>query len=215
MSKLAVCLLTCDRHIYTATCVKTFVEQNRAQFDTMHLLHCDGGSLWQNNVRIAQRAGFRTLIAPKREDRIGQMACLRIFLEEAARLGSEWILWLENDWESVKPLPDAEWLAQCDADTVRLFGEMKFRGGHRAKAGEHRIGTSERIAWVPLRAGWEFGYAHWGAGGTLVRRSVLERQLHAERLKDVITADLRLLNWRPTENIMFSIGEETTAGFMG
>lgn len=215
---IAVCLLTCNRPELTARTVTTFVEFNRDREDLV-LLHCDGGSDTSKNVELAQAAGFRTLVAPRPTARIGQLATLRYFLEFVHIARIPWVLWLENDWESVAPVPaNPGRIGTGHHATVRLFGAMKFRGGHRARAGEHRIGTNDRIRWSPLDTapGWEWGYAHWGAGGTLIKTSVLVEQARgATRLKDVITANPSLASVRPVDNVMWSIGEETTAGFMG
>ncbi len=212
---IAVCLLTCDRQELTARTVASFVAHNRGRTD-LELLFCDGGSQTPENCRIAGAAGFKPVYVAPPEHRVGQMTTLRQFLKVTGE--HEWILWLENDWESVAPVPTFEWLDNCGVETVRLFGARKMRSGPRALAGEHRIGTKELIDWQSLvdLPGWEHARAaHWGAGGTLIRRCRLTRFAHLPRLKDVITADPRLLSLRPVENIMWSIGETTTEGFLG
>lgn len=215
---IAVCLLTCDRPELTAVTVESFVRFNQGRAD-LTLLHADGGSQTDENCAIAEAAGFHTLIKPTQ--RIGQLATLKFFLREVQAQLIPWVLWLENDWESVAPVPREPFpgcYGRVGTKTVRLFGVRKFRNGKRALAGRYRIGTTDRIKWseIPSAPGWEWGYAHWGAGGTIIKTEVLARQMAtAQRLKDVITADTHLPTVRPRENIMWSIGEETTRGFQG
>lgn len=210
----AICLLTCDRPELTAIAAASFDRHHSARCDQLRL-HCDGGSETGENVAIAKAHGFQTLVAPARRDRIGQMATLRIFLDAITRYACDWLLWLENDWETVTPLPSESFLHESGADTVRLFGAKKFRSGPRQWAGARRILTRERIDWQPAMAGWEAARAHWGAGGTLVQAAVLQRQIHQPRLKDVIKAENNLWSLRPIENLMWCRGLVTTAGVIG
>lgn len=211
---LAVCLLTCDRPELTARTLASFATHNVGRSD-LRLLHADGGSQTKDNVDLAEKYGFWSLVAPGAARRIGQMETLRILLSEVTRLGIDWVVWLENDWESVAPLPSDAFCEAADVETVRLFGRLKFRDGPRAPAGRLRIGTTVPIEWRADRPGWERGRAHWGAGGTIVRTAVLTRQVHQRRLKDVILAENNLVSLRPVENIVWSIGQETTEGFQG
>lgn len=211
---IAICLLTCDRPELTVLAASSIQKYHPNRKDLLRL-HCDGGSVTDENVQLASAYGFTTLIAPKREDRIGQMATLRIFVQKARLEGCDWILWLENDWECVAPLPTEDFLRSSGAETVRLFGEKKMRDGPRQWAGTRRILTQERINWRPAMEGWETARAHWGAGGTLVKTAILERQLHQPRLKDVIKAENYLLSLRPLENLMWCNGLVTTEGVIG
>jgi len=145
------------------------------------------------------------------------MTTLLYFLQEARKYEADWIVWLENDWESVAPLPSHAFMAEATGvvDTIRLFGAKKFLDGPRQNAGPHKIGTREPIVWSPWSPNWEFGLAHWGAGGTMVRTDILARCSHLRRLKDVITHTTDLPSLRPMENIMWSIGHESTEGIIG
>jgi len=209
---IAVCLLTCDRPELTAIAAESFDRHHRRR--QMLRLHCDCGSgHTEENVSIAKAHGFTTLIAP--DERIGQMATLKVFLEAVTKANCQWLLWLENDWETVAPLPSEQFLRNSGADTVRLFGVKKMRSGPRQWAGSRRILTQEPIDWQPDMPGWESGRAHWGGGGTLVKTEVLQRQIHQSRLKDVIKAENNLLSLRPVENLMWCNGLETTPGVIG
>jgi len=214
VAMIAVCLLTCDRPEMTILAASSFHKYHQARTDLV-LLHCDGGSITTENVDIASAYGYLTLVAPPRHQRIGQMATLRYFVEEAVLVKCDWILWLENDWEAVAPIPSEDFLNDSEAETVRLFGTRKMQTGPRQMAGARRIHTHALIDWQPVSPGWEEAYAHWGAGGTLIQTAVLLRQLHQPRLKDVIIAENNLLSWRPVENLMWCHGIETTAGVIG
>lgn len=215
---IAVCLLTCGREELSSRTVVSFREHNRGRSDLI-LLHADaGGPDTLRNRVIALNGGFRTVHAPT--ERVPQMASFRALLEEAALKGAEFVLWLENDWESVAPIPTLDELrehAEAGIVTFRLFGKRKMReDGPRALAGEHRIGTKDKIDWQPTAGGkWEAGLAHWAAGGSIATLAYLESQYHRKRLKDVITARNDLPSLRVTENIMWHIGEQTTEGFQG
>ena len=211
---IAVCLLTCDRPELTALAVSSFQKYHAGRPDLL-LLHCDGGSLTDENVQLAEAYGYRTLMAPPRAERVGQMVTLRAFVKAAVKADCEWILWLENDWEAVAAIPSESFLTLTGAETVRLFGIKKMRSGPRQWAGSRRIHTTEMIKWCPIIPGWEWGKAHWGAGGTLVKTAVLQRQFRQPRLKDVIIAENNLDSWRPTENLMWCHGLHTTEGVIG
>lgn len=219
---IAVCLLTCGREELTWRTVKSFLKYNvlGGGRTDLALLHADAGgpSPFEFGANNDLRYMFETISCPR--DRVPQMTSFRELIGEAAVRGAEFVLWLENDWESVAPIPTLEFLRTTAKEgiiTWRLFGVRKGRGdGPRAWAGQHRIGTNEKIDWQPSKfSGWEFGLAHWGAGGTIATLAYLESQLHRPRLKDVITARVELPSARPTENIMWHIGEETTPGFVG
>lgn len=213
---IAICLLTCDRPALTEIAASSFSAYHPVRPDLLRL-HCDGGSMTGENVEIASKHGFATLVAPPRSERIGQMATLRIFVETCVAMACRWLLWFENDWECVASLPDEEFLDFSRADTVRLFGAKKMRTGPRQWSGSRRILTQEPIDWQPSIAlpGWEYGMAHWAGGGSFIKTEVLERQLHQPRLKDVIKAENNLRSLRPLDNVMWCNGLVTTAGVMG
>lgn len=217
---LAVCLLTCgpERVAETARTASTFKAHNRGRKDVV-LLHVDGGGEGSRvNQTIAAGHGFETISAPRK--RVGQIESLRAFLADRRVTTSNFVLWLENDWESERPLPPPEFFkANGHFAQVRLYGARKMKGdGPRALAGTHIIGTKTPIDWRPLERepGWEKGRCHWGAGGTLVKPSILLGGAYeAARLKDIIVAANNCVTIRPVENILWHIGEKTTEGFFG
>lgn len=215
---IAVCLLTCGREDLSSRTVVSFREHNRGRPDLI-LLHADAGGADPIRSRvIAINGAFRTVHSPA--ERVPQMTSYRHLIEEAAIAGAEFLLWLENDWESVAPIPTLDELRKYgDAGAVcfRMYGKRKMRGdGPRAMAGEHRIGTDVKIDWLPTAdPKWEAGLAHWGGGGCIATLTHLESQYHRKRLKDVITAKNDLPSLRMTENVLWHIGEQTTEGFQG
>jgi hypothetical protein len=117
------------------------------------------------------------------------------FMTAIAGVAVEFMLWLENDWESTHPIPTLEQLRGfAEVDQWRLYGHRKnAAGGPRSRAGTKNLGDGSALEWRPSQSikGWEFTpRAHWGAGGTIVRPEKLEphRQpfLGRERMKDVI-----------------------------
>lgn len=215
---IAVCLLTCGRDDLTVRTAHSFEFFNAGLRSDLICLHADCGG--HGPHRDVETFGFRTVHAPR--ERVPQMVSYRALIEEAALKGAEFVLWLENDWESVAPIPTLDWLRKARDEhgivTWRLFGERKMRGdGPRAMAGEHRIGTKDRVHWIDCLEfeGWQRGHTHWAAGGSIATLAHLESQLHRPRLKDVITAKNDLPTMRPVQNVLFHIGHETTPGFQG
>lgn len=215
---IAVCLLTCGPERLAVTCetVGSFLAFNSGRRD-MILLHADGGGAGaRENCDVAEDAGFTTIAAPA--DRVGQIESFRSFMGFVlADPAIEAIAWFENDWASAKPLPPIDFLHRWPGvDQFRLYGDRKMRGyGPRAPAGDKHIRTKRPLEWSQSKeSGWEHGYAHWGAGGTIVRPRAIKPWLDLPRLKDVIVAtDLDTM--RPKENILWHIGEATTRGFFG
>ncbi len=209
--KIAACLLTCNRPELTEITASSFIRLNPGRTD-IELLHADGGSDTSENAEIAQRYGFRSLINPTA--RIRHMETVRIFIREVA-LRADWMLWLENDWESVEPLPDQGFFRRATeqkVETIRLFGTHKMRD---RIAGEYRLGTKDKINWKPwTEPGWEWGRAHWGCGGTIIRTSLIAALANRENVKVIMRERNEMLTLRPRHNIMFSNGEVTTPGFM-
>lgn len=214
---IAVCLLTCgdDRLQHAARAAHSFARLNHDRGDLV-LLHVDGGGPGRiENLEIAKTFGFNTVDAPV--ERVGQIESFRTFLDAVS--GFPLMLWLENDWESERPIPRFSFFRGLPyIEQFRLYGTHKMRGdGPRAPAGTHVIGTKEKIIWSSRDdlPGWEEGRCHWGAGGTIVRPEILEPFRDGPRLKDVIVSSAHLRTVRPVENYLWHIGETTTKGFFG
>lgn len=203
---LAICLLTADRHERTAVTVTSLVKHNPNLREHL-LLHADDASNFNFNFEIAAAAGFQTVIAHRGNQRCGQVPLLRAMWTKAALLGATHILHLENDQESVAPLP-----TRRDAESIRLYGAKKERGtGPRAWTGTHIMGTKTPIMWYNDGHDWERGEAHWGGQASITETPILlEGIKNAERLKDVSIALRRMNTLRPRENITWHIDLEGT-----
>jgi hypothetical protein len=216
---IAACLLTCgpERGGETIRTAESFARLNAGRDDLVRY-HVDGGGEGRDrNIEIAREYGFVTLHAPDRRE--GQIESFRAFLDTTLRRGADFMLWLENDWESVAPIPPISFFNPLVyVDQFRLFGTRKMQGnGPRALAGPHRIGTKTLIDWAdhPDFPAWEMARCHWGAGGTIVRPEELEPFKDRPRMKDIIVAANDLRSMRVKENILWHIGETTTGGFFG
>lgn len=215
MTRLAVCLLSCGRHDLTAQAVETFTTWNTAAIvrgDAV-LLQADEPEMGNLSGQIGRSAGFACVHAPSR--RGGQMAALRALVAIAQARSCSHVLWLENDWLTRAPIP---WDVFPHFMTTRLFGAWK-RLDHahpRAKAGEHLLGTKTPQRWHadPDYPGWEWGTANWGAGGTIIRTDILAQHLNAYSLKEIMVRAGPLHTARSLYNIMHSVGDETTPGFI-
>lgn len=202
--KLAVCLITADRHAYTKRTVESFAEYNET--DDMILLHADDGSELGWNRFLAQHYGFDTVYAS--QERRGVVPALRFMWNEAVARGATHILHLENDCVSVAPLPSPE----LAAASIRLYGAFKDTHG-KYPTGRHHMGTKDPIEWrpIPIWEGWEEAVCHWGAQPSITAASLLVPAINkAKSLKDVSRALARIDTVRPVANITSHIGVEKT-----
>jgi len=212
---IAVCLLTCGRFPLTRRTVESFGAQNGARPDLIRLHAAGDHEIFAARAFITE-GGFVTVHAPN--DRVPQMVSYRKLIEAAALKGAEFVLWLENDWESVAPIPSIDFLRRTQKAGVvcwRLFGARRMQSDtDRGLVKTTQIGTDIPIEWKRDKSekGWELGRAHWGGGGCIATLRHLESQIFRNRLKDVVTAKPDLLSMRPTSNIMWHVGEERTPG---
>lgn len=205
---IAVCLLTADRWAYTARTLQTFTRFNAGR-DFLKL-HADDGSATRHNLEIAQAYGFRTVWKPP--GRRGQGEALTRMWWQAASMGADQILHLENDWEWVAPVPADEFCA--NAPCVRLYGATKARDEAmlaRALTGTRDLATGLEVAWEPAAEGWERAMGiHWGGPPSVTDAdALLAAVVGAPRIKDVSNR-LSLPTLRPLANLVWHIGEEPT-----
>src|SRR5688572_4097379 len=127
MRKIALCLQTSDRPEYTARTLATFAAHN--DLSQFRLLHADDGSQTPENRTLAKAYGFKTVLKTKTP-----IGCLPVRTELIAYAASraDWILFLENDIESLRPFPwdlfnfvsRHHWVY-----SLRLFGTFKDAAG--------------------------------------------------------------------------------------
>lgn len=204
---IAVLLLTCGREDLTRITVSTFNAFNPSA-DFIRL-HADDASPTLENQVIAQEGGFDTVHTASR--RLGQMAGLWALVNAAERRGAEWVLWLENDIETVAPFPFHA--LSYGAECVRLYGDRKARSGPRAATGKHLMGTKDIIAWRPIGEGLERGEAHWAGQPSATRMHVIAGLARGASSVKGMSLLGPLDTVRVTENVVWHIGDEQTPGF--
>jgi hypothetical protein len=176
---IAVCMLTCGRADLTLKTANSFRKINAGRSDVL-LWHVDAGPAdrkQERNCAIAKFFDFDTLRAPAVRE--GQIDSFRVFMTAIAGSPVDFMLWLENDWESTHTIPTLEQLRGfAEVDQWRLYGHRKnAAGGPRSRAGTKNLGDGSALEWRPSQSikGWEFTpRAHWGAGGTIVRPEKLQ-----------------------------------------
>ena len=215
---VALALLTCERHDYTARTLETLAAHNDLAAFT--LLHGDDASADPRIVPLAQRYGFETVARPG--ERQGVMAMERALAKAAQARGCRWTWLLQNDWESVRPFPwplfefvAAEPLVYC----LRLYGHQKDRGA-RVAGSAHQGKDGADAGWRRLSGApepVEVGSIHWGSPPAVTRTDLL-RWLLKDAAKDrdarLKSGRLDYMTARVVENVVYHIGEEKTPGFL-
>lgn len=216
MSKVAVCLLTCDRLAYTQETVHSFLRWNsQAPFV---LLHGDDASDDRRVPRFARQGGFETVVQSEPGGRVGVTRMVEQLAAAVVGRGIDWMLLLENDWRWVWSFP---WPLFEEARKLpgfrqlRLYGQFKEEGGRRPCGTRHR-GTGEPANWQQWREApepAEVGSIHYGNPPSVVRaRDVLDLARGAET-----EAQMMARSWvdggltvRPLKPRVYHIGFERT-----
>jgi hypothetical protein len=215
---LAVGLLTCEREAYTAHTLKSFAKWNDlSRFDVR--LHVDDASETDLNRELAVGHGFFTVKQPAR---MGCFESRRLLVTLAVAHGAEWLLILENDWETVRPFP---WdLFQICVERfprvycLRMYGERKERHG-RETGDIHKGRDRAPVEWTPLKESpgvAEIGNVHWGCPPAVTELTTLDWLLtKANSDRDIMhrSGKLKKLTVRPIRNVVFHIGQRKTPGF--
>jgi hypothetical protein len=199
---IALALLTCDRYDYTVRTVDSFLQHNPF-LDRFILLHGDDCSTDERLVPYVQAAGFATVMQTTR--RRGWLTARTLLITAAAKR-ADWILFLENDCESLRPFP---WmLFDCVAengkvDCLRLYGDNKSEpptDENRCLA--HNKITGKPVKWKKVKHApepAEMAHVHWSAQPSVTRAYQL-RRLHYDG------TDLRGATVRVLENVTSHIG---------
>lgn len=208
-----VCLLSCDRIEYTIKTANSFVEHNPEGFV---LWHCDDASTDPRLRPAVQSFGFQPLVYTG--SRAGVTEMVRRTAAELQAKGAEWMLLLENDWETVRPLP---WSILKDAQargawSLRLYGRYKARGCQRPVRNYHQGRNKADPGWQGFD-GYEIGDIHWGNPPSVSRvkdvvwlHEGVSSERDAIRKSGQMTAPVA----RVTENVVYHIGEKHTPGFV-
>ena len=215
--KVAICLLTCERFHYTKRAVESLVRFN--DLGQFVLLHADDASEDHRNRSFAAMHGFERVDTP--DIRQGCTATQRALFAAAAQRGCDWIVNVQNDWESERAIP-LDLLhfvdARRDIHCLRLFGAFKMRPN--VPVGDRHKGKSGKPAdWRPLDGApepAEIGDIHWVYPPAATRTEVLTWLMAGvarERDLRVKSGELSTLTARVTENVMWHIGTDRTPEF--
>jgi len=202
---IAVALLTADRYAYTAATLGSFAAHN--DLSRFQLLHADDASTDARVPALAADHGFRTVAQSTR--RRGWLA-MRLALFEAAAKQADWILFLENDIEWLRPFPWPlfDYVSRhANIYCLRLYGEFKDRHGEDRCLAFHKQGSRvQPVKWKPLKSApepCEVGLIHWGAQPSVTRvQPLLDLHRHGMESGE--------LTARVTQNVTAHIGLERT-----
>lgn len=204
--KIAVCLLTCNREHYTARTLETFTEHNGGD-DRFVLLHGDDASDCSLNAEMAQAHGFRTVV--QNTSRLGWLESRIALFKRVAKLGLDWVLFLENDIETVRafpwPLFDAM-RRDKEIYCLRLYGRFKNSERTDKALDTHKHRGHMEVRWRPWRDAPEaaqVGRIHWSAQPSVTRLD--ELLLHHRKGTDPDGLTLRV-----KKNVTSHIGVERT-----
>lgn len=219
--KIAITLLTCGRTDYTRRTLSTLCRQNPNLADDFVLLHGDDHASLADATesrKLAKMAGFETVLSPSLQYGVARMT--ELLFQEAEKRGCEAVLNLQNDWESLRPIPVnviPRLLEDRGIYTFRLYGKYKSPG---KACGIHHGGREPRevVQWTPDLhiPGIETGEIHWGHPPAVTRMAEamdMVRGAGSESVSRRRSGALKLLTARVTDNIFSHIGEHRTARF--
>ena len=214
--KVALCLLTCDREAVTKKTIESL--KKHVPLDRFILLHGDDASRSEDNCRMAQAAGFESVVKNKGERR-GVTAMWRSLVSAARKRGADWVLMQENDWEWVRDYPDGLIEHVHDNDRIyyiRLFGVNKERDGR--PCGARHAAKKDAMEWREYEPlwGWEIGDIHWGFPPNFTRIKYAEGLLRAAKAESHCrkrSGKINALALRPKSNYVYHIGKSRTKGF--
>lgn len=214
--RVAVCLLTCDRHDYTKVTLESFSRHN--ELGRFTLLHGDDASSDERISPLARSFGFRTMV--RNIIRRGVVATTRDLIAMARARGADWVLLLQNDFETVKPFP-WELFHRVAADPgvwcLRLYGEHKNRDGSRPAGTRHKGRGGAPIDWQSYGDGAQVAVAHFSALPSVCKSKLAFDLLTlATTMRGAMVASggIDLNTVRVTENVVWHIGDERTPDFM-
>jgi hypothetical protein len=132
-------------------------------------------------------------------------------------MGAEWMLLLENDWETVRPFPWQVFEAvKTKVWAIRLYGQYKARDKQRPVSAHHQGRNKADPGWQAYD-GYEIGEIHWGNPPSVSRvKDVVWLHEGASSERDAIRKSGRISDRvaRVTDNVVYHIGEEHTPGFV-
>ncbi len=144
--KLAVALLTCDRYDYTVRTVESLLEHNDVA--KWNLLYADDASTDPRIRPYVESKGFEPLVL--NDTRLGCSPTTEaLMVAIAERHPGIRVLYLQNDFESVRPLPEGDIRKQLEDDDT-AFAQLTYR--------KPRNRYNRRLAFYwPDEEAWKFG----------------------------------------------------------
>jgi hypothetical protein len=214
--KIAITFLTCDRVEYTRRTLETLAAHN--DLSQFILLHGDDASTDDAGGKLARSIGFMT-IAQSRSKRAGVCKMTADLFAAAKSYGADFVINLQNDWESWRPIPVGDFetiFADPQVYCLRLYGAMKSVSG---RCGLHHGGREPRklVEWRELSPGYQIGDIHWGHPPAVTRIGhaiKLTRGAIRESVSRKRSGQLTDLTVRVVENVFGHIGRERTPGFV-
>jgi hypothetical protein len=217
-----VVLLTCERPNYSAVTSATFRRLNAEAIKAgrLRLWHADDASATPGFREDVGRWGWAPLVHTSA--RVGVTDMVRRIARRLEHQGAEWMLLLENDWESARPLP---WpvieavQARGDIYALRLYGTHKGRGGTIPAGTRHRGRGGADPGWVDAVAGgetYQVGDIHWGNPPSVAKVAQvawLHKAARAERDTIARSGAIDERVARVTENVFYHLGETRTPAF--
>lgn len=220
--KLAVCLITADRAEYTRITIDSFNKFNPGSPRIMKL-HVDDASSDPDILDMAAGGAFQYVGGtPLGKPRRGGQAMRQIAVEASRAFNATHILILENDIETVRPLP---WdlidyvFALPDIYCLRLYGTHKERNGQRACGKTHFGKNNKDPGWKDQwqwNEHYQVGDIHWGAQPCITRideATYLHMGTASEGQIRKKSGKLDLLTARVMDNVCYHIGADRTEGF--
>lgn len=205
MRKIALCLQTADRSDYTARTLASFAAHN--DLSQFRLLHGDDGSKTPENIALAKRYGFKTVVKTKK--RVGWLPVRTELIAYAAQR-ADWILFLENDIDTLRPFPwdlftfvsRHHWV-YC----LRLFGAFKGPNQTDPCKTINQWKPDKPVVWkafqgAPEQA--EYALIHWSAQPSVTRAN------YADALHRYGTREMKLKTARVVDNVMVHVGAVRT-----
>ena len=224
-NQIAVCLITCDRPELTARTLETFTRHNTG-VDFMKL-QADDASKTAENIKLGKKHGFELAVSkPAGAERMGNHDTRRRIILAARKRGAKYVLILENDWISVRPVPleaAAEVFQNPAIYAFRLFGVNKELSPDglpcRRSTPVHRGKDNKCPGWKPL-VGFseplEVGDIHWGTPPTITRIGEVVWLHEGTRKESEIRTkcgEIDMLTARVVDNVVWHIGYKRTDNF--
>lgn len=222
MTKLAIAILTCDRYEYTLQTVKTLFKQNSHQLGQFELYYGDDASKDSRIHILMDNHGFERIASNKERMGCAQTTDMLLNTIASRRLKCDYILYLQNDIISVKPI-DIDMITRLFEEhpfigALRMYGEYKcVTPAKSLKVSDIHLGRHDRkkAEWKDIKGfpDYEMADIHVGLQATIFRSRVIPLIMTgAQRDNDVEKkwAQTGFTVARVKENVFSHIGNKKT-----